>query len=246
MGGRAIRERDGERGRERYCAVGESEECEGWTPVGEFPATGDDKPRAYCKACCRARKKRYYAEGRFTKNAEVERDRNRRYQARHKERKLRQHREYLERVKADPEKHKRLLETRRMAYRLKLEREGITPRPAKRHEDRRLIPSAPLATLIARIKEEREVVAALIDDPDYGNLAEVCRDLGTNDRHYRHWRDGSYPNVTVTVADRVLMAADVRPRDIYSPDDHLEALALLEGMKAEEVREEVERERSGA
>lgn len=230
MRGKAIEERVGPNGPERLCALGESEECKGWTPLEEFPKTGDEKRRAACTACKNTRKRRYYSEGRFRIDVERERENERRHRLLNKDRRLRQHREYLERVKADPERHERLKEARRMAYRLKREREGVEVRPANRPPDRTMIPAEPLAALVTRVLEERRAIAEIIDEPLYGAMSVVCRDLGLNERKYRAWCYGEYKSVTISLAEDVMLRADVDPSDVYSPDDHAEVLALFAGV----------------
>ena len=137
---------------------------------------------------------------------------------------------YRAKVRADPEKHRRAAEDRRIAYRLKREREGKGVRDPKSHiskvlriDEVRRIPAAPIAALITGLRETRKQLARQLGDPTIANVRELCQDLGVDERQYRAWMCGEIKLVSVGVAERVMLAADVDPTDVYA--DYPDALA---------------------
>ena len=192
-------------------------------------------PRGTCRDCLAARKKQYEAEGRLTpKSLAAKRESQRRYAARHLDRRRKAHRDYMQRVKADPEKHARFLEARRIAYRLKAERAGRSldsiraPKSKTASGTWRYLPSMPLVALINGILERREAVADLLCNAEGAGLEGVCADLGVSSRNYRRWRDGSQPTVQIATAELMLLNAGVEWSDCYSYDDY--AHIFLDGV----------------
>jgi hypothetical protein len=219
----------------RLCSL-----CE--EPKTDFPTRGDGKESGICHDCQKARKKRYGAEGRLTVDKTANRESSRRYNERHRERRLKSHRDYMARVKADPAKHARFLEARRIWYRLKAEQEGrplesiSAPRAtmAKGADGRRVLPSKPLAAFIdAKVATAREfdkVLGIPAGDKDATGVSGMCRELGVNERRLRSWRDGK-ENVTLTKAEAVLLAAGASWAEVWAPDDYPELYAgLLAGV----------------
>jgi hypothetical protein len=149
---------------------------------------------------------------------------------------------YRAKVLADPVVHARMLETNRINYRLRREREGLSVRsssrkkqPAKKvTEVATKLPAAPLAIFVdARVERERECDRLLgIDDCNGGQLQRVCDDLGVNVRMWRRWRSGEQQNVKISVAEGILLRADVSFAEVWPPDDYPEAYrtALLDGV----------------
>lgn len=134
--------------------------------------------------------------------------------------------------------YERQLELNRMTRRLRREQAGLPVREprvktGREHRFDVLLPSAPLAALITRVIEQREVIAEAIGDPPFAQVASVCADLGTSDRMYRGWRDGERPNVGIGTAERLMMNADVEVSEVYSADDYPEVLAHFTGVEAE-------------
>jgi hypothetical protein len=186
-------------------------------PLTEFPSFSDGKIRGMCRACLNARKKRYYEEGRFTRSKEKAREYSRRSHERNRAKRLQQHREYLARVKADPARHARFLAARRMEYRLRKERGGVSlgdirsgpTRYEERDGGRAFIPSAPLVALVDNVLELRNINGE-------ATLGEVCSDLRVEPRRLRDWRRGA-TNVTLAVAERAVLAAGVEFESVWSP-----------------------------
>lgn len=107
-------------------------------------------------------------------------------------------REYRERVKADPHRHAKSLEQRRIAARLRRERAGeplaavaaVTPLPIAF----RSVGTLPAAPLVSEIDKWRA-----------GRPERIVQQLGVNERQLREWRSGGIDSVQFDVADRVLV-----------------------------------------
>lgn len=190
-----------------------------------FPLRSAHEPSGVCRSCKNATKKRYAEEGRLTPSPlEKRRAASRASRRRHRDKRNREAREYKNAVKADPERHARYLETRRIAYRLKAEREGrsvvSTPKARMATSGPSYLPSEPLAGLIDRAIARRAEIASVLDDPTATGVNAVCEDFGVSSRNYRRWRSRSQPHVRVGTAEAVLLAADVEWSEIYSYDDY--------------------------
>jgi hypothetical protein len=129
-------------------------------------------------------------------------------------------------VKADPQRHARDLERRRIEHALRAERNG-TPQKKKLVNAKRVrtsprfLPAAPLLNLVDRILDRRRAVDGLLSDVEGAATAEsVCADLGISSRERRHWRTGQQTKVRVGTAERILLNADVDWYEVYSYDDY--------------------------
>ncbi len=195
--------------------------------IGDFSVAKriDEKPVQWSYECkiCATRRKREWREKIFAENgkrAEELRAKKRIIQKRWRERNLEKSRaatrRYKEAVKADPERHVRFLEVRRIEYVLRREREGH--RVIKKlssakmlSDDRERLPVRPLLSVIDEIIEQRKM---------FYTIGEVCADLGIDDRELRRWRTGECEQVDFNTAERALMAMgrdweDVWPRQDY-------------------------------
>lgn len=141
---------------------------------------------------------------------------------------------YAAKVKEDPRRHAEYLEMRRVAYRLRREREGRPVTRKYRNAARveavpNRVPVEPLLAFIDKTVERRSAVVAFVGEARKGDgvLKEVCRDFGINDRTYRRWR-AERGTVSVGIAERVLLNAEVEWHDVYSYDDHAAAFLAIE------------------
>lgn len=139
---------------------------------------------------------------------------------------------YRKKVLADPVAHAKMLETNRISYRLRREREGLPVRPLSRKKQpaqRQVealdkLPAGPLVAFVAtRVEREREYDRLLgIPDRDGGALRRVCDDLGINERAWRRWRSGEQLSVKVPVAEKILLLAGGSFAEVWSFDDYPE------------------------
>lgn len=202
--------------------------------LDEFPLTGTKRGtgRAYrnreCNVCRGAYKAEHHQRG--NRNAKVMAKRKasqKRWRTNNRERAAAAARRYRARRKADPRRHAEHLEHRRIAYALKREREG---KPVRWHTSKaakapsrspKRVPTAPMVAFIDGLIERRRAVENLIAE-NRGAMnsvvADVCRDLGITDRTLRRWRKES--NLSVALAEKVLLAAEVDWHEVYSYDDH--------------------------
>lgn len=204
----------------------------------------------YCKRCQIEGANRRYYESRKdpqqvaklrARNARLNREWRRRNPAAARAAVRRHHRK----VQADPQKHAAHLESRRMARRLKREREGKPVRPLSAKQRANLamtktassyLPAGPLAALVDRIVDQRKAVSEVLGDRARasggdGVIAEVCAEFGVDERTYRGWRTGEYRQVRIGMAEKVLLRAGVEWFEIYSYDDHA-ATFLAEPVRA--------------
>jgi hypothetical protein len=151
-----------------------------------------------------------------------------RSRARDPERARANQRRYSERLKADPERYAAHRESARIAYRLRRERRGLPVKPAgslpknviKSSPGPRRLSSAPLIAFIdGRIEQRNAVVRLIGEERKSSALGDVCEELGIDPRALYRLRNES-EQVSVGVAERVLVNAGVAWSDVYSYDDH--------------------------
>lgn len=124
-----------------------------------------------------------------------------------------------ERVKADPDRLRRRRENRRIAARLRKERQGLPMNQRERHERERdehlvgvrmpRVPAKPLGDAL-----ERRLLRALREDPDDSRDA-IAEAWGTTDRQIRAWRDGERVAMMFDVADGLLVATGLCAFDVW-------------------------------
>lgn len=146
-------------------------------------------------------------------------------------------RRYREKVMADPEKAAAWREKARIEHRLRREREGVPLESIRanliaRRERSEMLPAAPLAAFInARIEARMAINRFIGDDTEkVGAKADICSELGIHPRSlYRLEHETG--NVTIALAEEVLLRAGVAWGDVYSYDDHADLYAtVLEGL----------------
>jgi hypothetical protein len=152
------------------------------------------------------------------------------YRSRHPEMVAAQGRRQRERVKADPVRLRRRRESRRIASRLRRERQGQPLNQRSCHEAERdeqqagirvpMVPAKPLADVLERR------MAAMLHEAWAGGDAAVSRETlaeswGTTDRSLRAWRDGERQTMHFNVADALLVAMDLLPWDVWDDPDVL-------------------------
>ena len=212
----------------RECSL-----CKARKPPTDFSHAGEE-PRGICKECTNARARRYREEGRLSiKPIEHRREIARRSAKRNRDKRLQQHREYLARMKADPIRHARYLEGRRIAYRLQREREGFPLDSIRPMRDVRFapvadgyVPSKPLAALIKNTLTSRRSLAKFTGDTV--SIEAVCAEVGISSRNYRRWESGEQPTARVQTAEELLGRMELEWADAYSPEDYPEIYAMLD------------------
>lgn len=128
-------------------------------------------------------------------------------------------------VKADPQRHARELERRRIEWALRAERLGIKQKKklarAKRvNEPARRLPAEPLVRLVERLVDQRRAVAGLLEDADRPTTDSVCQDIGLAARDFRRMKTGEQATANIGLIERVLLNAGVDWYEVYSFDDH--------------------------
>lgn len=131
-------------------------------------------------------------------------------------------RRYRQQVRNDPERWRQHLEEQRINYRMKRAAEGAPVKPVPQAPPGTLakVPVAPLLVLIEQRVAQRQEVESLVGDLRGPWLTDVCEELGIEARRLNAWRRGLYEQVTVVVAERVLLGLDVDWHEVYSYDDH--------------------------
>lgn len=195
---------------------------------GGFPKRGGYR----CRRCESKRVQRYVEALPEEVRKAKKRDLQRRWRAENPEVYKAQVKRHYERVAQDPERKRKRLEDQRMHRRLRRERAGLTNRAgsygaamAETNALRR-IPAEPLLGLIDARTAQREAVNRFIGDDQQkqGAAGEVCEQLRITLRavyRLRHEQAG----VTVELAERVIVAADLEWEDVYSYDDHRDLYA---------------------
>jgi hypothetical protein len=130
------------------------------------------------------------------------------------------HRAYLARVRADPERYRVMLENQRIAYRMREERKGRTVGTARRWvgdaEPKRLVPSWPLAAAI-------EALATAWSSYDDSGLEQsgttlLCELLEISPRTLMSWRIGQRPFASEDLADRILQRLDLPWWEVWNEE----------------------------
>lgn len=130
---------------------------------------------------------------------------------------------------ADPVRHARELERRRMAYRAKRFQQGLVVRESGAGEAGRgpSLPGPPLAAAVrayeARQRRGRNPFAVVDSEGDrFGQLAVVCERAGVNERVLAHWASGQ--GVSLPLADRVLTRLGLAWWEVWSEESVHEPL----------------------
>lgn len=202
--------------------------CKKIKPLEEFPLNGrrsDGSRRrdTRCKACTVIRMRAAYQKRRADpEKMQQERAKkaswNRDWRRRNPEAARAAQERYFAKVRADPERHARHLESTRIAYRLRREREtggsvddvrSISARHAA-EESRTRVPVAPLVMLIDDIAARAALDRGAIYDPRAVDaaLGTVCARADLNDRVLYRWRVGEDPTVALERAEVVIEALD--------------------------------------
>lgn len=153
----------------------------------------------------------------------------RKWRQSHPDRAAKLNRSYKERLKGDPERHARFLETRRLEYHLRAERNGKPlpkVRPRRSGSGQQVVPAAPLLAMFERELARRAALAdglakfsGVLPELDRTSTEAVCEDYGVDSRKYRGWRSGRDINVTVGIVEAVLERADLEWHEVYAYDD---------------------------
>lgn len=155
----------------------------------------------------------------------------RQWRDRNRERYRETQRRYKERVRADPVRYARSLETARIAYRLRAERrEGreVKAQPVRVPAPEPKLPRLPAEPLL-------HAVEGYLHDAD-GILSYA--DLGVDERSVRRWREaldaGRTPYVQFRAADRTLLAIQRNVWDVWPEDQFPEIHERLRKVFGEE------------
>lgn len=209
--------------------------CEGVFPLSSEhfyagrPGEGVQSFDYRCKACARAESQRRYreqmadavrAEQRRLKN----REHQQRYKSRHPERTRESARRSAERTMRDPAKHRRRLETQRIAAALRRERKTGKLRQRAAPQGMRfstegeavgLLPALPLARAIERLIANDHL--RLVGD-DQSHAEAICEGLGIDSRNLRAWLSGERAEVQGDIVDRILTNAGWHWWDVYDAE----------------------------
>lgn len=240
-------------------------QCRSWRPqaIGQFSPRARDKQTrkvlkwdAYCLVCRRAAekakraartpterkafgKRKWAALKADPQRLEEKRRRNREaqraYRARFPEKARKAHREWEARVRADPARRARYLETQRIAHRLRMERKrGVSVTEMRPYEPaaqpsyakaRLRLPAAPLAAALERIVA-KEGAGQVDNDPGASARVAVCARAGIHERQLFAWRTGEARQVHIDTADRVLVGLELNWFDVWD-GEHYEAAARV-------------------
>jgi hypothetical protein len=152
------------------------------------------------------------------KDTERQRVQRRKYRARDPEKARAQRRSYMDRVKANPQRHARFLEGRRIEYRLRAERLGRTVvalAGAKMAQDSLgQLPIEPLRPILRVEIARRE------------SLEQFAADIGVASRTVKRWLVES-DDIQFGSADHVLTALDRMWWEVWTEDEYPEAYAKL-------------------
>lgn len=157
----------------------------------------------HCRACKRAsmpKKAKRTTEQRLKQNAY-----NRAWRKRNPEAAAEAHRRWWDKVKQDPERYRRHLETRRIRATLRAMQEGreMGRRPDMTGREMLTMPSAPLAAAIAADERRDE---------------DICEWSDFTARNAFAWRVGSREEVKADVADRFLQTLGLLWWEVWSPE----------------------------
>lgn len=133
-----------------------------------------------------------------------------------------------QRIKADPERHRRFKEHRRMDDKLRRARKGaLTRKVSRTPSDRKhppLLPAKPFAQYVVAYVDRR------VNDPDGGcSHLGACQSIGIDDRTVRAYRADQYKWVRFGVVDKVLTATGASWEDIWSKAEYPEVHERLNG-----------------
>lgn len=186
-----------------------------------------------CKPCAVARKSEWRKNVRATNPAHEERIKaqqrrtQKKWRETHREVEKKRAKAYRDRVKADPKRHARWLESRRIEHHLRQERRGKKTRPpspkARKLREPRRVPSEPLVGLMeARLAHLRQV-DALTGEDEGQTMKLLCERVGVDQRSFSRWRSKEALTCNIGTAERVLLELDIDWHEVYSYDDHSEA-----------------------
>lgn len=194
---------------------------------------------AYCRQCRAARQRDYYrrtppevtternrrawqakkADARaLEEKRRQSRDAQRRKRSRDPEGEREVQRRYRERVRADPVRNAAFLETRRLAYHMRRDRNGLMRMVAEGVPGGPMLPSAPVAAFVDFLIARAGTDAKLGDDP----TGAVCAQLGINARRLLAWRTGESPTARFDVVDKIFTRGQALWFDVYDPVAHPE------------------------
>jgi hypothetical protein len=158
--------------------------CDEWKRADRFK-------EGICKDCRNAEHRQAYAEGRYAVPPREKRlEQQKRSRAKRREKLKAQQKAYREAVKADPVRHARLNESRRIGHRIKAEREGrdledIRPLPVRTPlppEELHEVPVQPLREAVERMIAEgatwSELGQQIFGEKGAKNTSWVKRKLG--------------------------------------------------------------------
>lgn len=180
---------------------------------------GSVRRRYMCAVCDRRRIEEYRVRERDRDPAAVRADwarRKRAWNARNRERARETQRNYKKRVAADPVRYAAFLESLRISYRLRREKQGASLDTLRAHrlrvptlqEPLRRLPAAPLAeTLESIIAREGEYARE-----------RICEAAGIAPRNLFGWTSGERKRVQFDVADRVLTRLGLNWWDVWDED----------------------------
>lgn len=127
---------------------------------------------------------------------------------------------YRERIRKDPQRWRAHLENQRISYRLRQERRG-RPLEAIRpgavpdvRGDGGLVPVAPLVPFV-------RAWLATLDLPEGDEGSSAVTQIGVQGRRWFDWRTGRATMIRFDVADRVIVALDLLPFDVWDDPDVL-------------------------
>lgn len=133
------------------------------------------------------------------------------------------------RTMADPEKRKAYLETTRISYRLRRERDAGVPLDSIRRPPRTrgpgrasnaTVPSAPIVAFLKTRIEQREVVENFLGSKREvtGAKDAVLEALGLDPRQLYRWEHDA-DRASIALIERVLMLAEAPWSDVYARED---------------------------
>lgn len=217
--------------RMRFCI-----KCRKGKAVERFPDVKGVKTRT-CRDCRKvlirgAKQAQLQREGDAVRERQARLARERRKRspdARRKEREARQR--WREKMKADPRRHAEHLEADRLRRRMKKDEEGKGPgKPAPgRMVPSGALPRVPAGPLVAYFDKRYEQLQAVEGVLEEGKttVKQFALDLGTDERTIRRWREED-GNITIALAEKVLLGLGVEWHEVYSYDDHAEAFLAVE------------------
>lgn len=157
----------------------------------------------------RAHRKNWYEKN---KNGEAVKRSRAEYVARYPDRLKAVQKRYREKVKADPVKHQEFLESRRIQYRLRREKQGEALEVSKKFplrfaERETRVPVGPFRTWLLLVVKEREMT-----------IAQVARAAGLDSSGLERIAYGEYKVTTLVTVDKVITAMSGPPLRSLYPD----------------------------